>query len=173
MNILTLFKDMGFKIPWKLVSIGLYGHDEIPVSLTYDDVFEYLYSMLNYVDEHTNDAVALFCQKDDLLKFDILLKELAHKDGSDVSIQKRKWIVALLKKTLDNISSDCLQGMLELMDFWITMLDTPDYCPQTFPNDRDNKAIQEYFTEASYAYNININRNWLSEEVSSILRLEG
>ena len=170
MNILTLFKDMGFKIPWKLVSIGLYGHDEIPVSLTYDDVFEYLYSLLNYVDEHTNDAVALFCQKDDLLKFDILLKELAHKDGSDVSIQKRKWIVALLKKTLDNISSDCLQGMLELMDFWITMLDTPDYCPQAFPTNYAD--VQAYFTETSYHYVLDKNVEWLNNETLKILKLE-
>ena len=37
MNKLLLLRNMGFKITWKLIGIGLYGDNEIPVSINHDE----------------------------------------------------------------------------------------------------------------------------------------
>lgn len=161
---------MGFKISWNLIAIGLYGNDEIPPSITHRDVVDYLDSLLTDIDEQTDNIIALICEKEDYTKFDVLLKKLANEDNSNIAVEKRKWRAYLLKNLIDNINEDCLQGLLELMDFWVSM-GNPYDCPQTFPSS-DNKSVQDYFTQASYEFNLNKNREWLSEEIQSIVKLE-
>ena len=162
---------MGFKISWNLIAIGLYGNDEIPPLITHRDVVDYLDSLLTDIDEQTDNIIALICEKEDYTKFDVLLKKLANEDNSNIAVEKRKWRAYLLKNLIDNINEDCLQGLLELMDFWVSM-GNPDDCPQTFPSSDNNKSVQDYFTQASYEFNLNKNREWLSEEIQSIVKLE-
>ncbi len=170
MNKLFVLKKMGFKISWNLISIGLYGKDEILPSITHLDVIDYLDSLLTDIDEQTDNIIALICEKEDYTKFDVLLKKLSSEDNSNIAVEKRKWRAYLLKNLIDNINEDCLQGLLELMDFWVSM-GNPDDCPQTFPSS-DNKSVQDYFTQASYEFNLNKNREWLNEEIQSIIKLE-
>ena len=172
MNKLCFLKSLGFKISWNLIAIGLYGNGEIQPSITHLDVVDYLDGLLTDIDEQTDDIIALICETEDDTKFDRLLKEFASKDDSNIAIQKRKWRACLLKDLIDNINEDSLQGLLELMEFWLSM-GKPDDCPQTFPNSDDKKSIQEYFTKESYVFNLNKNREWLNEEIQSIVKLGG
>ena len=172
MNKLYVLKKIGFKISWNLIAIGLYGNGEIPPSITHLDVVDYLDGLLTGIDEQATNIIALICEKEDYTKFNRLLKELASEDNSNIAIQKRKWRVCLLKDLVDNINKDSLQGLLELMEFWVSM-GKPDNCPQTFPNSDNKKSIQEYFTQASYEFNLNKNREWLNEEIQSIVKLDG
>lgn len=171
MNKLKILKNMGFKISWKLINIGLFGDDEIPPLLTHNDVVEYLDGLLTDVNEQTDNIITLICEKDNFTEFDSILKKLASEDASDIAIQKRKWRAYLLKNLIDNIGKDCLQGLLELMEFWVSM-GKPDDCPQTFPSSDNKKSVQDYFTQASYEFNANKNREWLNEEIISIVKLE-
>ena len=171
MNKLIILENIGFKISWKLISIGLFGDVEIPISLTHDDVLDYLNGLLTDINEQTDNIIALICEKDNYTKFNILLQELASKDNSNTAIQKRKWRAYLLKTLLDNISKDCLQGLLELIEFW-TSMGMPDDCPQTFPSSGKKKTIQDYFTQSSYKFNLDKNRVWLNEEISAIIKSE-
>ena len=111
---------MGFKITWKLIGIGLYGDNEIPVSINHDDVLEYLYEILSESGEHTENAFDLISEKDDS-------------------------------------SSDCLQGLLALMEFWLSIGKVED-CPQSFPDRGNKESIQKYFTQSSYTSNLCRNR---------------
>lgn len=172
MNKLCVLKNLGFKISWKLIAIGLYGNGEIPPLITHLDVVDYLNGFLTDIDEQTDNIIALICEKEDCSKFDRLLKKFANEDDSNIAIQKRKWRVYLLKNLIDNINEDSMQALLELMEFWVSM-GKPDSCPQTFPNSDNKKSIQEYFTQASYEINLNKNREWLNEEIQSIIKLEG
>lgn len=172
MNKLYVLKNMGFKISWKLIAIGLFGNDEIPPSITHLDVVEYLDGLLTDINEQTDDIITLICEKDNSTEFDDVLKGLAREDAADIVIQKRKWRAYLLKNLIDNINEDCLQGLLELMEFWVSM-GKPDDCPQTFPSSDNKKSVQDYFTQASYEFNLNKNREWLNEEILSIVKLEG
>lgn len=171
MNKLNVLKEMGFKISWNLIVIGLYGNGKIPPLITRLDVVNYLDSLLTGVDEQTNNIIALICEKEDCAKFDRLLEDLASKDNSNIDIQKRKWRVCLLKVLIDNIAEDWMQGLLELMEFWISM-GKPDDCPQTFPNSDNKKSIQDYFTPASYEFNLSKNREWIKKEIQCIIELE-
>lgn len=172
MNKLCVLKNLGFKISWNLIAIGLYGNGEIPPLITHLDVVDYLDSLLTDINEQTDNIIALICEKEDRTNFDRLFKELASEDNSNIVVQKRKWRAYLLKILTDNINEDGLQGLLELMEFWVSM-GKPDNCPQTFPNSDNKKSIQEYFTQASYEFNLNKNREWLNEEIQSIVKLEG
>ena len=80
MNKLFVLKNMGFKISWKLIAVGLFGCDEIEPIVTHFDVIDYLDCLLTTVNEQSNDAVELFCEKDDIIKFDVVLKKFASKD---------------------------------------------------------------------------------------------
>ena len=171
MNKLLLLRNMGFKITWKLIGIGLHGDNEIPVSINHDDVLEYLYEILSESGEQTENAIDLICEKDDSVEFDKLLVEFANKDSSDITVQRRKWKAGLLKNLIDNISSDCLQGLLALMEFWLSIGKVED-CPQSFPDRGNKESIQKYFTQSLYTSNLCRNRCWLKKEIKDIIRLE-
>lgn len=171
MNNLYVLQGMGFKVPWKLIAIGLFGDGEIPPSITRSDVVEYLDCLLTAENEQTDDAISLFCEKDDTPIFDRVLKDLASRDTADSMVQKRKWRACLLKNLMEHISKDYLQGLLDLMEFWVSM-GRPSDCPQTFPSQESKESTQEYFTQASYEFNVNNNQKWLRAEVESIVKLE-
>lgn len=162
---------MGFKISWKLISIGLFGYDEIPILLNHNDVIEYLDNSLTSIDDETDNTIALFIERDNLEKFNAILWDFANKDDSDIVLQKRKWRVFVLKNTIDNISKDSLQGMLELMEFWI-LFGLTDDCPQAFPNKDSTESIQSYFSEDSYRFNLKRNIEWIKKEILSIIKSE-
>lgn len=171
MNKLNVLKNMGFEISWKLIDIGLFGDNEIPALLTHNDVVEYLDSLLTNINEQTDNIIALICEKDDYMEFDRYLKKFVSEDNSDTVIQKRKWRAYLLKTLINNISEDCLQGLLELMEFWISM-GRPDDCPQIFPSSDNKESMQDYFTQPSYSFIVDKNRAWLSKEIAAIIKLE-
>ncbi len=171
MNKLYVLKELGFRVSWKLLAIGLYGMDEIPPSITRTDITDYLEDSLTEINGQTDNTVALICEKDAPEKFDKLLKKLAREDAADSVIQKRKWRVCLLKNVIDNINGDALQGLLELMEFWVSMR-RPEDCPMAFPNSNNKKAVQKFYTQASYDLNLSRNREWLNEEISKIIKAE-
>ena len=171
MNKLIALKVMGFKIPWKLISLGLFGDAEIPPGLTRGEVIAYLTASLTDVGGETDDIVRLICEENDSAKFDARLRRLADGDSADTALQKRKWRAYLLKNTLDNMSGDCLQGLLELMEFWMSM-GKPNDCPMTFPDRADKESVQSYFTKETYELQVMKNREWLEEEISGIIGLE-
>lgn len=182
-NKLNQLKNMGFKIPWKLISIGLHGCDRIPVLLCLDEILEYLDSLLIKVDEQTDDIISLICEKDDPMKFDSLIKKFADNDESDTEVQIRKWRVYMLNNLLENISEDCLQGLLELIEFWLAMGETNDG-PQELlelvefwvtmggANDSSfdfSTKAKEYFSKESYDFLVERNYKWLNQEISDII----
>ena len=69
------------------------------------------------------------------------------------------------------MSGDCLRGLLELMEFWMSM-GKPDDCPMIFPDRADKESVQSYFTKEAYELQVMRNRGWLEEEISGIIRLE-
>lgn len=169
MNKLYVLKNMGFTISWKLIAVGLFGADEIPASITQADAVEYLKDILTGSGAQTDDIIQLICAEDDAAEFSSILKKLAEEDPADATIQKRKWRACLLALLLESSSNDPLQGMLELTELWAAM-GMPADCPQDFPADGDQKAIRNYFTQASYESSVSKNRAWLEGE---ILRIRG
>lgn len=177
MNKLKELEKYGFKITWKLISIGLFGFKEIPQLLTYDDIFNYFdYFLANIGKAHVDgicvdDVILFVCEKEDLEAADKLLKKYSNCDKTDITVQIRKWRVYLLQKLIDTISQDCLQGLLELIEFWIS-IGRPQDCPFDFPNVKEGKIIDNYFTLNSYNDILNRNRTWIDQEIAKIIKLE-
>lgn len=167
MSKLSVIRNMNLKITWKLIYIGLYGYDVIQPILTDYDVFEYLDDLLTDVNNLTDDIISLVCLKDNKSEFRKFLQNLANHDESEMSIQVRKWKVLLLQELLNNISKEPLKGLLELMEFWFSIGVTND-CPFVFPDSKDSKAIQEYFSQSSYDIIVADNREWLEHEVQNL-----
>ncbi len=168
MNKLETLKNMGFKISWKLINIGLHGLEKIPTILTYDELLDYFNNQLTNINKETEDIITLVCTSENILKFNKLLEEFANRDESNVIIQIRKWRVYLLKNIIDNISKDYLQGLLELMEFWISMGRT-EKCPHIFP---DEMQKENYFTPNMYELLLKRNSIWLAEEIADIIKCE-
>lgn len=171
MNKLYILKNMGFRISWKLIAIGVFGNGEILPSITLSDVVDFLDDSLRDINEQTDNIIKLICEKDDSIEFYNILKKLAKEDTADIIIQKRKWRACLLKIMIDNINDDYLQGLLELIEFWVSM-GKPNDCPQIFPSKDNKKSVQNYFTQASYELNLNKNKEWLKKEILNIVKLE-
>ena len=168
MNKLMLISNIGFKVSWKLIYVGLYGYEEIPTVITRNDVIEYLDSLLISENDQTDDIITLIYEED-LERFDKLLKKFALNDFSNIVLQKCKWRAFLLKELLNSISHDCLQGLLELMEFWISM-GYSDSCPQYIPNNASE--TKNYFTQEVYESMLNKNHAWLDKEILDIINLE-
>ena len=174
MNKIKCLENMGFKIPWKLIEIGLFGADEIPVVLSHDDVWDYLYDLLTDSNDQTEKVIALICERstpEDWEDFDELIKEYSSDEQSDEIIQKRKWRAYLLKSLTDTANEDSLQGMLALMEFWNAM-GMPTTCPFAFPASADRKCLSKYFSKSSYKKCLENNKKWLGEEITEIVLSE-
>lgn len=171
MNKLTVLKNMGFVITWKLISIGVFGFDEITPLLTRDDVLNYLSDLLSHNGKETDRIISLLCEKENPERFDVLLRNMASDDHSNITIQKRKWRAFLLHELLDQPHCDYMQGLLALMEFWVTIATTED-CPIVFPKDNDKEAIQKFFSQQSYDLCLKNNRAWLDGEVAAIAKAD-
>lgn len=171
MNKLKAIETMGFKITWKLIFVGLFGHNLIPIQLTYDELFDYLDGKLGTVDENTDSIIQLFCEKDDINRVNNLVCEFANKEYSEVSVQEKKWRAYVLKSTLDNLSSDCLQAILQLIEFW-TSMGMPEDCPQEFPKKHNEKSKEEYFSPSMLTILIAQNTKWLKNEIKKVIGMD-
>lgn len=173
MNKLDCLENMGFKITWTLIKIGLCGHNGIPTLLSANNVIEYFDRLLCSFDGQTDgnieDIISLMCVSEDKNEVEKQVLFLANKDCSDFSIQLRKWRAYLLKDLLDHINSDYMQGLLELMEFWSFLGITED-CPHTFPNNNGALSVQEYFTQSVYDDLVRKNREWLDNEILNIVK---
>ena len=114
MNRLYLIKKIGFKVTWKLISVGLYGNREIPVLISRKDITLFLNELLMNNNACADDIIALLCEENYPTDFDVLLHKYASIDKSELPIQNRKWKACLLMEVLDAISEDHLQGILEI-----------------------------------------------------------
>ena len=171
MNKLKVIENMGLKITWKLLSIGLYGCDMIPVQITRAELFEYLDGQLTTMDERTDKIISLMCEQDNEFQTDRLLRSFSDNDESVTAVQLRKWRACMLHGLLCNVNQDCLQGLLELMEFWLSM-GMPRDCPLDFPSSDGELSVQNYFTQSVYKDMISKNNNWLNQEISRLIALE-
>lgn len=162
---------MGFKVSWKLIALGLFGSDKIPIQLTYTDLFDYLDRRLSDDDEWVNESISLICEKGNESAVRKLIQKFADNDCCDIEIQERKWRAFILRNVLDGLNTDCLQGLLQLMDFWISM-GMSKKCPQAFPGTNEGLSVQDYFTESTYNQQIDNNKKWLEQERAFIMAEE-
>ena len=168
-RLLKSMELMGFHISWKLIRMGLKGWNSVLPILDRKDVIDYLYDILDCLDDRTEDAIALICEKDDPEGFDQLLDEMAEKDNSDFELQQKKWQICLLYQVLNSMKKDILYGLLELMEFWASM-GFPEDAPRSFPSPEETNDA--FFTEESKNRIVNENRKWADAQRKKIIQME-
>ena len=168
MNKLNEIADLGLRITWRLITIGLYGESYIKKQLSKEDIFEYLYDLLDIETDETDNIIKLICEKENDSKIDKFMHTFAEKEQTDLTIQLRKWRVYLLKKMLDNINQNCLRGLLELIEFW-TAFEIPEESPHTDPKPGN---LKEYFTQDVFNSLLEKNKQWAKDEIERIKLLE-
>ncbi len=172
MNKLLSIKEMGFIVTWKLIHIGYFGHESMPIQVDETALFDYLDKCLYSIDNQTDKIIALFYERGNS-KVESFLYEYASKEKTDWNLEFRKWRAFLLKDILDNLPSDALQGQLSLLEFWTSFENTSlTDCPLSFPTKGDSISINKYFTDAMYSVQLKSNREWLAKEVSNIIYLD-
>lgn len=169
MNKLLALSHMGFKVGWKVIEIGFYGEQYISPQLGREALFEYFDILLETENEQSDIIIKLICESDDIFKFDKMIHSLANDEQSKLQLQLRKWRAYLLNDLIHNLSSDSLGGLIELMEFWVSM-DMPDDCPLSFPKYNNPLSIQQYFTPNVYNAQKKKNIEWLQSEVKNIIK---
>lgn len=172
-NKLFCMEELGFNVTWKLILIGLHGAQYIPAQITYDDVFEYLNEYLCRENVANVDSIISVINADsDYSKADKIIEALSEHDKADFLLQLRKWRVYLLQSLLDNSDKDYMQGLLELMEFWVTLMGAPEDCPIELPSNTDTLILNDYFTEDKYNALIKENKAWIGKEKKTIIEEE-
>lgn len=166
-NCLKNIENMGFKVTWKLITVGLSFNNDFQLFLSYDEIFDYFNYCLGRKEEHIDKIVSILCEKGDTQVVARLLADFSENDRACEFIQIRKWKAYTLKTILEKKYCDYLQGILELLEFW-SIYDYPQKCPINFPTNRD----KEYFTETKYEELIKQSSKWLKDEIQNITHLE-
>ena len=166
MNKLIEIQNMGFRVSWKLIEIGLCGYSYIAQQLSKDDVYEYCNERLLQEDEETDNCIKLICQVDND-GFTKTLHDLARNENSNVQLQLRKWRAFLLAETLESVGEDYFQGLLELTEFWASV-DFPSDSPHLY----QTESTQEYYTQAMYDTLAEKNQLWVKDEIELIISQE-
>lgn len=167
-NILADVDQMGFRLTWKFINIGLYGREEVCAQISHDEMFEYFEILLETECDELEDVIELLCVKKEPFELDKLINELSENEQSDFAFELHKWRLYLLKKILDNRNEDFLQNLLALMEFWLPIRDKIE-CPHLFPEpDTNSDSVKEYFTEKMHAKLVNRNHAWLQKEIKKV-----
>ena len=169
MNKINDIMQMGFRITWRVIAIGLFGEAYITPQLSKDDVYEYLDSLLTVPSAETDKIIKLICERDDNIKTDQMITFFAELENADLELQLRKWRAYLLKRILDEGKEDFMRSLLDLTEFWVS-LGMPNDSPHEYPT--KNNVEKEYFTEETFFKLKSKSENWLLNEIQFINSLE-
>ena len=168
MNKLFEIEELGLRITWKLIWLGLNGKDDMAEQLRKEDALEYLNEKLGYSEHYIDEMIFILCNCEDDERTDRYLKRLAERENTSEIIQYRKWQVYLLERILVQPKDDPLQGMLELMEYWTSAGDM-SRTPFSLPT---QKTAHAYFTSANYQECFAKSKAWARSEIQNIQQTE-
>ena len=171
MNKLIKLRQMGFAIPWKLISMGRCTPEIAPEQVSRAEIVAYLMTLLEGSADPVTEAqaVSLICAAEDDEAFDRKLQRLAQNDPSDTALQWRKWCAYSLAQILEADFQDPVQGLTELLFFWCNIGDSAR-CPHDL---MEKISPEAFFTDSNYQQVLAQNRAWLQGERKEIIMQEG
>ena len=168
-NKLYSIKKLGFSIDWTLIEIGLYGKAFIKPQITKSEVIQYCYTLLEHKTTYEKTVVELICEKDNDANFKKLVSKLISYDKTvDIDICLRKWRAFILWNLLSHLTSDYMQNLLEINEFWAEM-GFPENVDHIYPS---SKNISIYFTSVNCNRIIKKNTHWLHNDIAQIMKLQ-
>ena len=149
---IEFYKDLKAKMSTKMVGETLEQHCEIEFNKLRATGFQKAYF------EKDNDA-----------NFKKLVSKLISYDKTvDIDICLRKWRAFILWNLLSHLTSDYMQNLLEINEFWAEM-GFPENVDHIYPS---SKNISIYFTSVNCNRIIKKNTHWLHNEIAQIMKLQ-
>lgn len=164
------FKNIGFKITWKLLKIGFKGEKQFSNMLSSNEIIDYAISQLD--SNHDEDLLDLASSKpNEIEDINMSLDKLAQKEKSDYSVEYRKWQLLYVTKNMPKKDEEFITGLCELGDIW-AYLDFPSESPHIFQGRDNNITPTEYYTSDNFLTLYNKHIEWLEKERTEIINIQ-
>ena len=118
-NPLEQLKQMGFKITWRLICIGLSGNDFYTPYIVIDDVLDYIKNNIYESNEHFEEFLTLLSNEYDIEILEKKLVEFAEKENTLNVFEFRKWRARNLSIRLTSEKSK-EHFYSNIYDFWMS-----------------------------------------------------
>jgi len=160
------FRELEFKITWRLLDIGFMGSETFRNELSSQEIIDYaIFECNNNNDE---DVINLACEySENIDEVDSYLKNLVSKERTSNEIEFRKWRVVYVKKQLSKPNTDFINGLIELGDIW-AKFNFPEDSPHIFQGRNNDITPEQYYTEENYKNLLKNHFIWMSDEISKL-----
>jgi hypothetical protein len=161
------FRELEFKITWRLIDIGFMGSETFRNELSSQEIIDYAIFVCNN-NINDEDIINLACEySENIDKVDSYLKNLVSKERTSNEIELKKWRVVYVKKQLSKPSTDFISGLIELGDIW-AKFNFPEDSPHIFQGINNDITPEQYYTEENYKKLLKTHFIWLSDEISKL-----
>ncbi len=159
------FNRIGLEITWCLLEIGLNGERQFTPQLRPEDIIEYAtQKLLENIEASRNIVLLAGANKSDIEEIKQLLRKLSEEENVDRKKEFRKWRVIYILSVLSNLSTDYVQGLLDIGDAW-AMFDFPDDSPHIFQGKGNAIKPKEYYTQNNFDSILQLHKEWLEREI--------
>ena len=171
MNSLFYFEEIGLKITWKLIFLGLSGTRSVEKLQTYE-LIEYISKKLDnpqHISESTiNLLIQIIINEPDQQQLLQIIKKCADTESSDIIIQERKWrLLGLIRLMKSNDKDSVISRFFDLYDFW-SEWSTDSGIPFTYSN--DPHITQQNLSDCKEIVDRNL--QWIQDEIVNIVSIE-
>ncbi|MDE6424574.1 MAG: DUF2247 family protein [Ruminococcus sp.] len=161
------FRNLGFSITWKLISIGYISNSVFSNKLMIDDIIDYAVNL--YENEISNELLLnlIVQEKDNSQNILNIINELSDKEKSNYFIEYKKWEILFVWKKISMSNQNYIDFLLELSDLWTEL-----GCPKDFP-----PVVQgvsniinptDYYSLKNYNIVIKELKQWIFHEIKTI-----
>lgn len=163
---LAEFKRLNLKITWKLINIGFKNNKYFGNMLSAEEVIGYAIEQLLNCD---NDIIIQLAGEsvDNTTEIMTDVHILAEHEDTEYSKEFRKWRVMYVIKSLPNIKTEFITGLVELGDIW-AYLDFPNDSPHLFQGKGNSLEPKQYYTQNNYNELLNKHRIWIEDELKEL-----
>lgn len=161
--------NSGLPLTWGTIWLGWHGPSCHPSVISSKEVISYATDQLvrGVVDYARYVADLASTEVSDTRNVERVLWRVASLEGFDADTETLKWEVVLLRKLMESLSSDPLDALADLTDFWLTF-DQPAHSPHTIQGVGNSITPQEYYTQENLARTLHEHHGWLELRESEL-----
>jgi hypothetical protein len=171
-NVISDLEEFGFKINWTLLKLGYEGNAYFPRIISATSISEYAQTVVETM-ETGYELIVRLISPETSTEFEDVLGRLSESEHVNQLLQVRKLRAYIVCHTIRALPSDYFRGLLELTELWISLhLPDDEPYPHIIQGRNNTLTPQEYYTQQMYDRLLDRHRNWLKEEIASILLLD-
>jgi hypothetical protein len=168
-KLLEKFREEGIPINWTVIFLGLHGIGKYEMLISVNELIEYAITQLEENPNQSEEVVFLAgLHQNDNHEAKKYVKILSNREKTDIEVEKKKWILILLKDLLGKVNSDPIYGIIQLTEFW-EKFDYPDFSPHIVQGVMNNIDPKRYYTENNFKKILQLHEAWIQKELLSVV----